>query len=193
MKSFRGFRTLLVAGAAVLLVAGCGDDKKDDNGGNGDASVRKGTWSVKSTTTVLGTATTCQGIPPEVTTEDEVICGDEDLTGGEDTAGLGCEINVSGNTIDIDCELTTPVGPCSLKSVITGSGTFSETSYDITIDFTTTATGTDPSCAQLNNPCTTRTRVQGTWKNATGNCTGKPSGIRQLTARNVGLAASRMH
>lgn len=192
MKSLKLWRMVLVAGAAVLLVVGCGGDD-DDNGGNGgnggDASVRQGTWTVKSTTSVLGSAAPCQGIPPEVVTEDEQICDDSDLTGGEDTSG--CEIDISGNTVAIDCTQSTSVGPCTLQIVIDGNGTFTDTSYDITIDVTTTATGTDPSCALLNNPCTTRIRQQGTFKNTTG-CSGKPADLRRAVASGIDLAVSRI-
>lgn len=192
MKDLRFFRTLLVGCTALLLVVGCGGDDDDDDNNGGEASVQQGTWTVKSTTTILGTDASCQGIPPEVVTEDDVICDDGDLTGGEDVEGLGCDYNISGNTFELECDLSTPVGPCTLRSVISGSGTFTDTTYDITVDFTTTATGTDPSCVALNNPCTTRTRIQGTWKNSSGSCDEKPGSLKLAVARGIDLAVSRM-
>lgn len=182
----RGNWFVVALGVGLLVLAGCGGDDDDNGDGNGDgtASVRQGTWSVTTTTTTSGSGAQCD-ISPETETTSEVICDDGDLVGDSESGELPCTIDINGNHVSIDCDITTPVGNCVMTVGISGGGTFTDTSYDITIDLTTTVSPNTAECSILGSPCVQHTHVVGTWQSSAGDCSSAPLPIRRALSHGV--------
>ncbi len=113
------------------------------------------------------------------------LCEDDDPA---TEIGGDCDGEYSGNTVSFDCTETEEFGPCLVSTRTTGSGTFTETSFNITAQIAETSS-TGPDCAA--DPCTTTVVVAGTWLNATGACKGGVIGLSQVLNRSARAAGIR--
>ena len=164
-----------VAGAAVLLaLAGCGDD---DEGGPSDDPFRAGTWNFTVTSTTSGPGDCPSG--PETGSFQLPLCA------GDEPVGEGCDGDYSGSTVAFDCTQTMQVGDCSVTTRTVASGTFTETSFDITAQITETMSQGEGCVA---DPCTQSLHVIGAWLASSGSCKGETIGVGSMLHRTIAKA-----
>jgi hypothetical protein len=154
--------------AAIALVVGCGGDDNDNNGdGNGDlGNVKNGTWNLTFSSTTTGSGETCTGSIPE-TTVPYPLCNIND-PGDVGGGGGTCDTQVDGEQIDFDCDDVMTAGGCTITHHTEGTGTFHETSINMTIMEFDTVSPASAECLAMAEPCTTNSHIVGTWLNANG-------------------------
>ncbi len=179
-------RLALIAALAVSLPACGGDDDGGTKPPDGPVvllDVKDGTWQtvVTTRTVILVDDDFCASLfedlvpdpfePVDETEQEsttEVLCEitEDDLPIGSLDGLSGCTV-VEGTDILIDCTLTIPGGACPLVARITGSGTLTETSTNITARLELRS---DPveTCGGL--LCFTEITGVGTWISDEGTC-----------------------
>lgn len=182
--------SLVALGTVLALAGGCGDDDDDDGGNADEALVRDGTWSLTSTSTGSGLGEECAGTFGPVTIA-YPLCdfGDPgDLTGDEGE----CEIEEEGDETHFHCaEMVTEEG-CTFTMHNSGMGTFTETSFTMTLTSYVEVSPASPACLEMESadPCTTTYNISGTWVDATGCTAGRGTPVRALFRAARQLASS---
>jgi hypothetical protein len=176
----------VLAATAALVVAlalGCGgDDEPNMNGNNGDkggngnhgmrVDVQNGTWRVTTTIVTEGQGIACnilrEQIDTTATTTDE-LC-ELDIENLFDVGGFPCDLRVNNNEFTISCTLDTTQSGCVIRVSATGSGSVSESSFQISGRIVTTVLTTGTFCDLFGGPCTTMVSSTGQWISGESNC-----------------------
>jgi hypothetical protein len=198
MNSLQWKRRLSLAAPALLILAafaGCGDD--EEGGGSPSDTVLEvspGTWIVKTETMLIGTHPLCL-VPADVESTETVLCEIDlgEMVSNQVLPEPTCQITRNGSQISLSCQDQTRVPDCYTDIELTGSGAFSDTLIDITIEIVRTATDIDPAtpdpCGSLVFPCTTMVRTTATFVSDEGDC-GAVLSIDDLTGRRISQALS---
>lgn len=140
--------------ALSVFVSACDEDAPE---------LKKGVWRVVTTISAAGTQSTCADFSTQSSTQDIAICSGLTEIGEDDEC-----VRIEGNSISYDCVLTDTEGSCTTSIALSGEGEFTETTFDFTYLMQTTISGSEPICGQVNNVCTLRTRLQGSFRSESG-------------------------
>ena len=135
-------------GTVTVNVSGTGVT----DGGEGDLA---GTWRVITTTSV-----SCPGVPTVTEKDTSEVTYSEGTTQPEWPEFFECDFQTAGNTWTINCDYNETIGTCLWAYVVTGNGSFTETTYELTYNMTFTVSG-PAECAFIPE-CDTQVEMEGT-------------------------------
>lgn len=187
-----GFLMALVTG--VALSAGCGSDPPTvHHTGPATVEVRNGTWMFTETITYTGDDS-CVARAAEVTDTTDVICA----VGFGEGAGpfpVDCELDMNGTDVSFDCVVTADLGYCRQFIDLVGSGTVTDTTFDLQTSLFSRIVAKDPKDqgqCDLNfrgtiDPCTTLVSFVGQWISSDGDtlCPADPDSLTPLSLRDL--------
>lgn len=173
------------------LVGGCGgnDTTPPRHTGPVSVEVRNGTWAFTETVSYTG-ADSCLNRPVSVVDTTDVICR-VFFGNGTGPFPVDCELEQNGNDVSFDCVVTVDLGYCREFIDLVGSGTVTETTFDLNSRLTARIVAKDPQDQEqcdLNfgfavDPCTTLVAFAGQWVSSDGDtlCTADPDSLMPLS------------
>ena len=179
-----GIGLLLLGGVLAQLALGCGDDKPTDPGDPPRIEVRNGTWRFQETLTFTGPDSCLARTPVDIDTTD-VMCNVAIVEGGNSQFQVLCDINENGEAVDYTCRVRVNLGLCYQIVEIEGSGTVTDSTFDINSSFYTRLEPVNPgdqvNCAlfygSFIDACTTHVAAVGTFLSSDGDtiCAADPA------------------
>jgi hypothetical protein len=162
--------------ASVLVLAGCGGNSTSPPLQRTTLAVQNGTWQVRVHTTYSG-ADSCLARPAASLDTTDVICSVSVVSGGSDFP-FTCHMDTSGDNVTFDCSGRFDLGICWEIADINGSGTVTDTTFDINFVLSQRVTPKDPQNAQACelfygrtvDDCSANVSSQGTWMNSGPTC-----------------------
>ena len=160
--------------AALTWALGCGGDDTTSPPKVSVIEVRNGTWHIVETSTFSG-ADSCLARSPQGVDTTDVICR-LDLVSGNSDFPVTCNISTIGDQLTFDCRGRVDLGICWHNAYVAGSGTVTDTTFDIDFTLYQNVTTKDPDNAEacqllygrFVDACTTAVNAVGTWVDTTG-------------------------
>lgn len=168
---------LLSIAAVSVLSGGCGDDAVTlvPPSGPINIPIRNGTWAISEVATYTG-ADSCLARDSTIVDTLDVLCSIDVGETGSIFITTDCEIDTVGNQVVFDCIIRADLGICVQVIEIGGSGTVTDTTFDLSSKLVTrliAAEGvTDSTCnafyGNFVDACTTWIESVGTWVSSEG-------------------------
>lgn len=163
----------------ILLFLGsapwaCGGDDGPVSPAGSTVTLKNGTWSITRSTSYHGSDSLCAAADTLVVESQQVFCN----AGAEEILGFGtyqsgpvtCTVSGNGGVFTFSCSGALEADPCTMHFSMWGSGSMSETAYDLTMDFVVAMSGPDSLCGAFAQPCTTRLGMTAEWISPQGAC-----------------------
>ena len=166
----------LVVVLGSLVAVGCGSEEVVTRPGPRgiNIDIRNGTWALAESTIYLGNDS-CVALPYELTSSTDTLCS-FDPADVPFQFRFECDVDTMGSSVDFDCRITSDLDICLLITDITGTGTITDTFYDLEMKFFSrvevgrgvTQDDCDLLYGRFASVCTTMIFSTGTWISSDG-------------------------